>query len=208
MLITLAIIGAEDSAQESVKHIESKNSGIVCSGRYAEIAEAEREIRRSEPMVALVDLEVLATGPASCIRALREASPGTKLLMLTLRNEHEQTFQSLAAGASGYVLKPVEPFGLLKAIKNASRGGEPMSPEIAAHVISAFGPPTAPQKDLAKLTPREYQILSELAAGELYKEIAAKLDVSYRTVHTHIERIYRKLHVHSRAQAAAKFRQG
>jgi DNA-binding NarL/FixJ family response regulator len=205
MLITLAIVGADEAVEKKVRRLEAGKAGVACRGRYANTEEAAKEIQRSGAAVALVDLRVIGTGPAECIRALREASPDTRLLMLSLRDEHEKTYQALAAGASGYLFKPLQSERLLQAIKDVSKGSEPMSPEIAQRVIQAFESPPPCDGDMESLSPREREILGELATGSLYKEIAAKLGLSYGTVHTHVERIYRKLHVHSRAQATARY---
>jgi DNA-binding NarL/FixJ family response regulator len=204
MLVSLAIVGNDPAVSKTVKSFEKKNPGMICSGQYAGIDEAIRGIERTNAQVALVDIHVLGTGAPDCIRALASASPDTKLLMLTLKEDHDATFQSLEAGASGYLLKPLRPAQLLGALEDASTGTTPMSEQIARRVIHAFEKGKPHLAAFKSLSPREMEILTDLAGGLLYKEIADKLGLGYGTVHTHIERIYRKLHVHSRAQAAAK----
>ena len=123
--------------------------------------------------------------------------------MVTVYEDVQRIFQALAAGATGYLLKRATREQLLGAIADVRRGGSPMSASIARKVVQSFQQQAAPQEKA--LTPREQEVLSLLARGMLYKEIAAKLDSSVYTVNAHVRRIYEKLHVNTRAQAIAKF---
>jgi DNA-binding NarL/FixJ family response regulator len=126
--------------------------------------------------------------------------------MLTVHDNPEAIFNSLAAGASGYLLKPVRAAELIAAVKDVIAGGAPMTSNIARKVVQTFKNPAAPGEKLTvALTPKETEVLDYLAKGYLYKEIADVLSISYGTVHTHIEHIYAKLHVRSRSQAIAKY---
>ena len=118
----------------------------------------------------------------------------------------DMIFQSLAAGASGYLLKPVRRKQLLDAIRDVLRGGAPMSSTIARCVVQAFRKPVTPRQggaEVSQLSRREREILDLLAQGLLLKEIADHFTSSHATIQTHIGRIYKKLHVHSRSQAVA-----
>ena len=129
--------------------------------------------------------------------------------MLTVYDDTDAIFQSLAAGAGGYLLKPVRRAQLIEAIHDVLRGGAPMSSSIARCVVQAFrkAPSTREKgEDIAQLSPREREILELLAQGLLLKEIAEHFNISHATVQTHIGRIYKKLHVHSRAQAVARLK--
>ncbi len=133
--------------------------------------------------------------------------------MLTVYDDSEAIFDSLSAGASGYLRKPMEPSELLQSIREVHRGGAPMSSSIARRVIQAFrkppgvstGEPSAKASVLEKLAPREREILELLARGHLQKEIGDELGISFSTVRTLTGRIYEKLHVYSRGQAVAKY---
>jgi DNA-binding NarL/FixJ family response regulator len=107
----------------------------------------------------------------------------------------------LAAGASGYLLKRTPPDELLRGIRDVHRGGSPMTSHIARKVVQSFRPDDAAED---ALSPREREVLDYLSRGYLYKEIAARLAISYDTVHTYIRRVYEKLQVHSRTEAVAK----
>jgi DNA-binding NarL/FixJ family response regulator len=118
--------------------------------------------------------------------------------------DHDRIFQSLAAGATGYLLKQTPPRKLLEAIADLHHGGSPMSTQIARRVVEAFQPRPAHDNAAAQLSPREQEIIRLLAQGHLYKEIADQLHLSVETVRTHIRNIYQKLHVHGRTDAINK----
>jgi DNA-binding NarL/FixJ family response regulator len=124
--------------------------------------------------------------------------------MLTVHEDAEQVFESLAAGATGYLLKRTAPAELLEAIRDVHSGGAPMSSPIARKVVQSFRR-AAPAGKVAGLSPREHEILGWLAEGFLIKEIADRLGIGFDTVRTHIRRLYEKLQVHSRGQAVAMF---
>jgi RNA polymerase sigma factor (sigma-70 family) len=125
--------------------------------------------------------------------------------MLTMFDDTELIFAALRAGASGYLLKRAAPTDLLAAIEQVRAGGSPMSPEIARQVVQFFQAQRNMSADVESLSERERELLSLLARGKQYKEIADQLAISTDTVRSHIRRIYRKLHVHSRTEAAVKF---
>jgi DNA-binding NarL/FixJ family response regulator len=128
------------------------------------------------------------------------------VLMLTTYEDTENIFDSLRAGASGYLLKRAPAAELLDAIVEVHNGGSPMSMHIARKVVSHFHPnrnTSAPE--IQTLTTREHEILSLLAKGLHYKEIADQLGISISTVRAHLHAIYGKLHVQSRTEAVVKF---
>jgi len=130
--------------------------------------------------------------------------------MLTICGDDEEIFESLKAGANGYLMKKTPPAKVLEAIVDAHSGGAPMSSTIASRVVQHFQqkpkiPATGP---ITELTKREIEILNHLVKGFQYKEIADALAISGFTVRTHIENIYRKLHVSSRTEAVVKYLKG
>ena len=106
--------------------------------------------------------------------------------------------------AAGYLLKPVRAAELLGAVKDVYAGGAPMTSNIARKVVQSFKRAGSEPDESKQLSPRERDVLDYLVKGYSYKEVAEQMKISYSTVHTHIEHIYHKLHVHSRAQAVAK----
>ena len=165
-----------------------------------------------------MDVNLPKMNGVQCVRELVAKLPGLQVVMLTVYDNTDVIFQSLAAGAKGYLLKPIRAAQLLGAVRDVIGGGAPLTSNIARKLVQAFAEPTAltakpvaiQESDAkreaveAALSPREREVLDLLARGYLYKEIASHFKVSYSTVHTHIERIYHKLHVRSRAQAVAK----
>jgi DNA-binding NarL/FixJ family response regulator len=128
--------------------------------------------------------------------------PDAQMMMLTVHEDTDTIFQALQAGASGYLLKPVRAQELIAAVQDMLAGGAPMTSSIARKVVQAFQRKPAAGEE--PLSAREAEVLDLLAKGLAYKDIADMLKISYSTVHTYIERIYKKLHVSSRAQAVAR----
>lgn len=162
--------------------------------------------------VVLLDIVLPGMSGIDAARELQSADPDLLILMLTAHEDSTRLFESLRAGASGYILKRDPPEEIVRDIFSAAAGGAPMSPAIARKVIHHFRTaPAAPKTPTpaadadGQLTPRESQILGHLAAGYGYKEIAVQLDISDDTVRTHLKRVYRKLHVHSGPAAVAKW---
>jgi len=151
-----------------------------------------------------MDIHLPGMSGIECIRRLKRQQPRVQISMLTVFEDHDRIFQSLTAGASGYLLKQTPPAKLLEAIAELHRGGSPMSTQIARRVVEAFQRPVPSEQTDAKLTPREQEIVRLLAKGYLYKEIAEQLGLSVETVRTHLHRIYEKLHVHTRTEAVMK----
>jgi DNA-binding NarL/FixJ family response regulator len=125
--------------------------------------------------------------------------------MLTVFEDSDKVFKALEAGACGYLVKRTSPDDLLEALRQLHGGGAPMTGRIARMVVQSFRRMGTSKKETENLTPRELEILELLAKGDLCKEIAEKLGLSLRTVHTHLKNIYEKLHVRSRTQAILKF---
>ncbi|MEI6075848.1 MAG: response regulator transcription factor [Verrucomicrobiota bacterium] len=179
----------------------------TCVGSYPNAEAAIGALPAINPDIVLMDIQLPGMSGIDCVRVLSGKLPATQIIMITVYDDSDSVYESLAAGASGYLLKPLESAGLADAIQEVLAGGAPMSMSIARRVIQTFRRP-ATEPDAGKaLGARELEILEMLAKGFLKKEIADKLGISYWTIQTHVGRIYKKLHVHSRAQAVAKFRQ-
>jgi DNA-binding NarL/FixJ family response regulator len=157
------------------------------------------EISKELPDVVLMDIELPGMSGIEGIQKIREKHPEIDTIMLTVHEDDKMVFNSLCAGATGYLIKTTPPARLLEAIKDVKEGGAPMSAGVARMVIQSFQ--SSPQKIL---TPRESEILSLLCEGKSYKMIAAALFISQGTVHSHIKNIYRKLEVNSKSEAVAK----
>ena len=204
-LITVAIVEDDALVRQSLADILKRGPGVVCVGEHGTAEEAVREIPRVQPKVVLMDINLPGMDGVHCVRRLSELTPATQVVMLTVYDDTDAIFNSLAAGAHGYLLKPISSEQLLLAIRDVYAGGAPMTSDIARKVVQAFKRPAPTVAETENLSPREQEVLNFLAKGYLYKEIAEQLNISYGTVHTHIERIFKKLHVRSRGQAVAKY---
>jgi len=137
--------------------------------------------------------------------------PAVQFVMITVYEDPDRIFKALAAGATGYLLKQTPREELVAALRDVRRGGSPMSSGIARKVVQCFQAPAptptqvSAELELQQLSTREQEVLDLLARGYLYKEISEALKLSDHTVDTYLRRIYEKLHVHSRTQAAARY---
>jgi DNA-binding NarL/FixJ family response regulator len=204
-LITVAIVEDDSQVRHSLEGILKRGSGVLCVGAFGDGEEALRELPRLQPQVALMDINLPGIDGVECVQKLSGLLPQMQMVMLTVYDDTDAIFNSLAAGASGYLLKPVSAVQLLAAVKDVYAGGAPMTSNIVRKVVQAFKQPVATAHETETLSAREQEVLDYLAKGYLYKEIAEQLNISYGTVHTYIERIFKKLHVRSRAQAVAKY---
>lgn len=203
--IRIAVVEDNPSLREHIGAMLPPSS--TCVGLCQNAEEALATLPKLNPDLVLMDIQLPGMSGIECVCKLATELPETQILMITVYDDSDSVFESLAAGASGYLLKPLESAALADAIQELLNGGAPMSMSIARRVIQTFRKPSPLADGSKALAGRELEILELLAKGFLKKEIAKKLGSSYWTIQTHVGRIYKKLHVHSRAQAVAKFHQ-
>jgi len=179
--------------------------GFRCLGAHASAEEALRRIPVQRPDVALVDINLPGMSGIECVAKLKALMPALPILMLTTYEESDLIFNSLRAGARGYLLKKMAPMELVPAIEQVHAGGAPMSMPVASKVVDYFQQRQTTASEVERLTAREHEILALLAEGFLYKEIGQRLGISFSTVRAHLRNIYEKLHVQSRTEATAKY---
>ena len=150
--------------------------------------------------IVIMDIGLPGISGIEGVRYLKENFPGLLIIMCTVHDEDEDIFKALCAGAVGYLLKKVSSEELVNAIRDAYKGGSPMTPEVARKVITAF----QRSDEQIRLTEREMNILELMAQGKSYAIIAGDVHLSLDGVYYHIRHIYEKLHVHSRGEAVAK----
>ncbi|OAI38677.1 LuxR family transcriptional regulator [Planctomycetaceae bacterium SCGC AG-212-D15] len=177
---------------------------FTCTDTFGSAEEALAELPKRPTEVVLMDINLPSASGIECTARLKAQLPNLHILMLTVYEDTDSIFQALQAGATGYLLKRAHPDDIVRAIHDVRSGGSPMTGYIARKVVESFRQAPASTSEAENLSPREREILNYLAQGYQYKEIAAALDISYATVRTHIERVYQKLQVCSRAQAVAK----
>ncbi|MDE3099206.1 MAG: response regulator transcription factor [Verrucomicrobiota bacterium] len=205
MPITIAIVEDNRGTRESLMELCNELPGLRCVTACGTGEEALKKIPAEKPDVALIDINLPGMSGIECTARLKAQLPGMQILMLTTYSETDLIFDSLRAGASGYLLKNRPTAELIQAIEQVQAGGAPMTMQIARKLVDHFHHVPTAAPDAAKLTKREQEILGLLSNGALYKEISDALGISITTVRTHLKHIYEKLHVHSRTEAAVKF---
>jgi len=205
MTITVSIVEDNRGTRESLVELCNETANLRCVGAHATGEAAVRQIPAEKPEVALVDINLPGMSGIECVAKLKSLLPSLQILMLTTYAETDLIFNSLRAGASGYLLKNRPAAELISAIEQVQAGGAPMTMQIARKLVDHFHRIPQPASELEKLTGREQEILALLSKGFLYKQISDQLDISVTTVRTHLKHIYEKLHVQSRTEAAVKF---
>jgi DNA-binding NarL/FixJ family response regulator len=190
--------------RETVARVLRQVEGLDCPRHFSNSEDAlEAMAHGAVPDVILLDVELPGMNGIEAVHRMKAMSPATRIVMLTVFDDHDKIFKAVCAGASGYLLKtsPVEK--IVESIREAHAGGAPMTPRVARSVLDMFSQLRAPQQNYG-LTQREREILELITEGLLKKEIAERLSLSYHTVDTHLRNIYAKLHVNTRASAVAK----
>jgi DNA-binding NarL/FixJ family response regulator len=204
-IITVSLIEDDALLAEGLKSLISRSEGFCFKDLYFNGEDALRQVPLNPPDVLLADINLPGISGIDCIRILKAKLDRMQIMMLTIYEDNDAIFDSLAAGASGYLLKKTPVAELLQAIKDLFAGGAPMSAQIARKVVASFQEKTKSAAAGAELTPREHEIIHLLSMGFLYKEVAQQLSISVETVRTHIRNIYDKLHVRSRTEALLKY---
>ncbi|MEO6832959.1 MAG: response regulator transcription factor [Chitinophagaceae bacterium] len=177
------------------------NPGYLLGGSYANAEEALKEIPEVLPDAVLMDINLPGISGIHCVASLKNLHPQMLFLMCTAYSDTSKIFDSLKAGASGYILKSEGPAKIMDALQEMLAGGSPMSSCIARKVVSSFLEMETENCLVQKLTSKEKTVLDYLAKGMMNKEVADKMDISLATVRTHIQNIYHKLHVNTRVEA-------
>ena len=196
---------------EDDREIRDWVTAVVRSSEYFEVVavfpDAESCVKQfSEifPEVVIMDIQLPGMSGIDCVRTLKPQRPEVQFMMFTVFEEDNKVFESLRAGATGYILKNYPPDKIIEALHDLYKGGSPMSSVIARKIITTFNPVPERDSEFNKLSKREKELLGLLAKGYRYKEIADLISISIETVRTHIRNIYEKLHVQSRTEAINK----
>jgi len=198
----------DEGTRTSLVRLLSRASGFRVVASYGDGESALADLARQAPEVVLMDIHLPQMDGTECVRRLKALLPEAQFIMLTVYEDNDRLFNSLLAGANGYLLKRTPPARLLEAIREVRAGGSPMTPQIARRVVQHFRLRPAEPTTVSALTPREREVLEQLTRGYRYKEISDHLSISMDTVRSHIRCIYEKLRVHSRTEAVVKYLQG
>jgi DNA-binding NarL/FixJ family response regulator len=202
----LRILLADDHelVRRGIRGLLSVRSGWTVIGEAANGQEAVEKTNKLKPDVAILDVSMPDLDGLQATRQIREVSPNTKVVVLTLHESEQMVRRVLGAGALGYVLKSDLSVNLVKAVKNVSAGRLFLTPRVSEIVLKGFLKNViqadSPKQPWAGLTPREIEIIRRLAEGKANKMIAADLGITARTVETHRAKIMLKLGVHSLAE--------
>ena len=205
MPIQVSIVEDNDQLRGTLARLLNRAEGFACLSQYASAEAALEGLPKDRPQVVLMDINLPGLSGIECVRRLKALRPSLTILMLTVYEESDQIFDSLRAGASGYLLKRSAEKELLEAIAQVHQGGSPMSSLVARKVVQFFNRLGDAAPELQRLSPREKEILELLSRGAAYKEIGDRLALSIHTVRMHIRGIYGKLQVHSRGEAVSKY---
>jgi DNA-binding NarL/FixJ family response regulator len=210
-MITIGIVEDDRDIRTGLQKYLSHQSDLLCDVAAESVEEFLEKTRDTElPDVILSDIGLPGMSGIDGIRLLREKDPDVDIIMVTVYNDWQKIFDSLKAGASGYLVKNTPLSEIKKAIETVHNGGSVMSPEIARKVMEFFNPSSAQSEKPGDniLTPKEKQIVIGLVDGLSYKLLADRMDVSIDTIRFHIKNIYKKLHVNSKTEVISKSLRG
>ncbi|HET9744470.1 MAG TPA: response regulator transcription factor [Chitinophagaceae bacterium] len=204
-MIRVAIFEDNRSLREGLAAMIGGTPGFECVGAFPNCNNLLKNISQAKPDVILMDIEMPGMNGIEAVAMIKEEFPEIKILMETIFDDDEKIFNSICAGAEGYILKHTTPAEIMEAITEIHEGGSPMTPSIANRVLKMVKVrPDAGSRESFDLSAREKEILLCLVKGMSYKMIADTCFISIETVNVHIKNIYKKLQVHSKSEAVVK----
>ena len=215
--ITVFVVDDHTLFRRGLMALIGQDAGLQVIGDASDASEALRQVPQLQPQVILLDNHLPGVLGVDAIAGLRQASPTSRVVMLTVSADGQDLATALRNGAQGYLLKTMDGELLFEAIRRAARGEPVVSPELLGKLVTAFQSQGAPEPAAvaegaqgtpaaaaspSPLSPREEEVLREIAQGASNKEIARRLDIAETTVKIHVQHILRKLGLSSRVQAA------
>lgn len=197
----VCIVEDKTDLREAMSLMIELSNDYVLGGSYANAEVAMKQIPEVQPDVVLMDINLPGASGISCVNSLKSMFPDMLFMMCTAYEDNDKIFDSLKAGASGYILKTEGPQKILEALDDVIAGGSPMSSSIARKVVASFNTMGAENTMIEALSEREKMVLEHLAKGLIGKEVAHALNISWGTVRKHVQNIYRKLQVNTRVEA-------
>jgi DNA-binding NarL/FixJ family response regulator len=200
--VKVALVEDQTKARENWTRLINSFPDFTCVCSCVSAEEALGTIPGKAPDVVLMDIFLPRMSGIECTARLKVLMPDVQIVMLTAMDNQELLFMALEAGADGYLLKRTKPSDLRTALLNVLSGGVPMTSQIARRLIESFRKTAKSAGESTRLSAREEQILQLVSKGHSNKLIADKLGMNYETVCTHLKRVFKKLHVNSRTEAA------
>jgi len=202
-VLRVGIVEDDAELRRDFASLISSAGAMACAGAFSTAEEALASLPGADVQVVLMDIGLPGMTGIECVRRLRAAKFDAQIVMLTSFDDPATVFESLRAGATGYVLKLSPGAEVLGAVRDVAAGGAPMSGAIARKVVQFFSQ-RGPAPEIESLSPREHDVLVALSQGDQYKEIADHLGISINTVRNNIKSIYEKLQVNTRLAAVKK----
>jgi len=204
----IRVIAFDDNKdlREMFRMLVDAQTDMICVAVHPDLSQLMRDIDAAHPDVIVMDIQMPGMNGIDGVKAIKARYPQAHILMQTVFEDEDKVFDAICAGASGYILKTANTDDMVNAIRSVHAGGSPMTPSIAAKVLTRFratAAPNSPEEDY-NLTQRERDVLGQLVKGLSYKMIADQLGISFHTVDSHIRKIYDKLHVSGMAEAVSK----
>jgi DNA-binding NarL/FixJ family response regulator len=203
----VGIVEDKANIRDLITKFLDMQTDFECRAAYESVELMLEYLKTNTLDVVLMDIQLPGMSGIDGIKIIKRDHPSIEIIMLTVYHDSHKIFDSLMAGASGYLLKHTSLPEIKESIENLMKGGAPMSPQIARKVIEHFNKPV-PHKEDSGLTAREQDIVNGLVDGLSYKLIADRFNISLDTVRAHIRNIYKKLHVNSKAEVIAKSLKG
>lgn len=205
--VNVWLVEDHDSFRDSLVRLCQPRVGLRCARAFANaeamLAALRGEPAESHPEVLLLDLGLPGRGGLEVMADVIALAPDCRILILTVFEDERKISAAISAGACGYLLKTELKDRIVEGIIEASRGGSPMSPPVAASVVKQLAKLTRPAEPVS-LSPREHEMLVLITEGLTAKEMAERLGVSVHTIDTHTRTLFKKLDVRSRAAAVAR----
>lgn len=205
-MIHVVVFDDNESRRESLQLLIDDTPFMQCVGTFEDCSNVIRNIQDTHPDLVLMDIDMPNVNGIEGVRRIRKQFPDLLIVMQTVFEEDDKIFDSIRAGANGYILKKISPERIIESIKDAMEGGAPMTASIAKKVLQLFQkePASATDENPFQLSVREKEILSMLVKGLSYKMIGDACGISTHTVNNHLKKIYSKLHVHSATEAVSR----
>ncbi len=210
-MVLIGIVEDDEQIRQGIQTFLNRQEGLACDWSYGSVEDLLKGLRSGNvPNVLIMDIGLPGMSGIEGMKIVKEKHPDIDIVVFSVYNDPKRIFDSLVAGATGYLLKNTPLEEIKEGIELLANGGSPMSPQIARKVIEYFGKPNIGKKKEVEspLSAKEKEIVVGLVDGLSYKLIADRMNISIETVRFHIKNIYRKLHVHGKAEVISKSLKG
>jgi DNA-binding NarL/FixJ family response regulator len=208
-MILIGIVEDDEQIRKGIQSFLNRQENFACDWSYGSVEDLLNNLNQHAlPNVLIMDIGLPGMSGIEGMKLIKEKYPDIDIVVFSVYNDPKRIFDSLCAGATGYLLKNTPLEEIKEGIELLAQGGSPMSPQIARKVIEYFTPGAKKKEAESPLSSKEKEIVVGLVDGLSYKLIADRMNISIETVRFHIKNIYRKLHVHGKAEVISKSLRG